>query len=87
MDNNKPTGNPALYDCRDVSKILKVNERYARIIMVQPQFPSFKVGAKILVRVKDFNDWFDSLAGKEIQVDQNLNKFKTNKEIKNPPKK
>ena len=26
-----------LYDYRDISKILKVNERYARIVMVQPQ--------------------------------------------------
>lgn len=66
-----------LYDYRDISKILKVNERYARIVMVQPQFPSFKVGQRVFVRIKDFESWFENLAGKEIPLDPNVNKFKT----------
>lgn len=45
--------------------------------MVQPQFPSFKVGQRVFVRIKDFESWFENLAGKEIPLDPNVNKFKT----------
>lgn len=76
MDNKTPKEFSELYDYRDISKLLKINERYARIVMVQPYFPSFKIGAKILVRIKDFEEWFESLAGKEIPLDPNANKFK-----------
>ena len=76
MDNNANKNNSDFYDYKNVSQLLSVSERSARIIMVQPDFPSFKIGQKVLVRPKDFDQWFESLIGKEIPLDQNVNKFK-----------
>ena len=55
--------------------------------MVQHEFPSFKIGQKILVRVKDFDIWFENLIGKDIPLDPNVNKFKTPKKEKGSTKK
>lgn len=76
MDNNAYKNNSEFYDYKDVSRILEISERSARIVMVQHEFPSFKLGSKVLVRIKDFDKWFESLAGKEIPLDQSVNKFK-----------
>lgn len=76
MDNNANKNNSEFYNFKDISRILHVSERSARIIMVQHEFPSFKIGQKVLVRIKDFDSWFDSLAGKDIPIDYSVNKFK-----------
>ena len=76
MDNNANKNNSDFYDYKKVSQLLDVSERSARIIMVQPDFPSFKIGQKVLVRTKDFDKWFESLIDKEIPLDPNVNKFK-----------
>lgn len=76
MDNKTTKENAEFYDYKDVSQRMDVSERSARIIMVQPDFPSFKIGQKVLVRTKDFDKWFESLIGKEIPLDPNVNKFK-----------
>lgn len=69
--------NMEFYDFKDIAKILNVSERSARIIMVQPEFPSFKIGSKVKVRIKDFDEWFENIKGKEIPIDENVNKFKS----------
>lgn len=76
MDNKTTKVSSEFYDHKDVSRLLNVSERSARIIMVQHEFPSFKIGQKVLVRIKDFDSWFESLIGKEIPLDPNVNKFK-----------
>lgn len=68
--------NKDFYEYKDIAKLLNVSERSARIIMVQHEFPSFKIGQKVLVRIKDYNDWFESLIDKDIPLDPNVNKFK-----------
>lgn len=73
----KMSNKTEFYNYKDVSKKLNVSERSARIIMVQHEFPSFKIGQKVFVRIKDFENWFENLAGKEIPLDPNVNKFKT----------
>lgn len=70
------------YDHKDVARILNVSERSARIIMVQYDFPSFKIGQKVTVRVNDFDKWFENLIGKDIPLDPNVNKFKDKKSKK-----
>ena len=87
MDNKTAKETFEFYDFKDVSKLLSVSERSARIIMVQHEFPSFKIGQKILVRVKDFDIWFENLIGKDIPLDPNVNKFKTPKKEKGSTKK
>ena len=87
MDNKTAKGSSEFYDYKDVSRLLDVSERSARIIMVQHEFPSFKIGQKVLVRIKDFNIWFESLVGKDIPLDPNVNKFKTLKNEKGGAKK
>lgn len=79
MDNNANKNNSDFYDYKKVSQLLEVSERSARIIMVQPDFPSFKIGQKVLVRITDYEKWFESLIGKEIPLDPNVNKFKKQK--------
>lgn len=76
MDNKKNIENSEFYDYKDVAKRLSVSERSARIIMVQYEFPSFKIGQKVLVRIKDFNNWYENIIGKDIPLDPNVNKFK-----------
>lgn len=76
MKNKAVTGVSEFYDFKDVSRLLNVSERSARIIMVQHEFPSFKIGQKVLVRIKDFDDWYENLIGKDIPLDPNVNKFK-----------
>ena len=76
MENKNIKENSEFYNYRDISQILHVSERSARIIMVQHEFPSFKIGKKVLVRIKDFENWFENLADKEIPIDKNVNKFK-----------
>lgn len=76
MDNKKNIENSEFYDYKDVAKRLSVSERSARIIMVQYEFPSFKIGQKVFVRIKDFNNWYENIIGKDIPLDPNVNKFK-----------
>lgn len=64
------------YDYKDIARLLSVSERSARIIMVQPEFPSFKLGSKVRVFIKDYDQWFKGLVGKDIPLDPNVNKFK-----------
>ncbi|MCM1327980.1 MAG: helix-turn-helix domain-containing protein [Ruminococcus sp.] len=68
--------NKDFYDYKDIAKILNVSERSARIIMVQREFPSFKLGSKVRVLIKDFDEWFENIKGKEIPIDDSVNKFK-----------
>lgn len=68
--------NKDFYDYKDIAKLLNVSERSARIIMVQPHFPSYKIGSKIRVFVKDFDEWFENLPNKDIPLDISVNKFK-----------
>lgn len=44
--------------------------------IVQHEFSNFKIGQKVLVRIKDFENWFESLAGKKVPIDKIVNKFK-----------
>lgn len=79
MENKKTnyqTEQPEVYTVSEVAKMLNVSVQTARRVMQQPQIPSFKIGAKLLIRIKDFDEWFDSLIGKEIPLDPNVNKFK-----------
>lgn len=76
MENKKITEASGFYNYKDVAKKLNVSERSARIIMVQYEFPSFKIGQKVLVRIKDFDNWYENLIGKDIPLDPNVNKFK-----------
>ncbi len=70
------TEQPEVYTINEVARKLNVSEQTARKIMKQPQFPSFKLGSKVLVRIKDFDDWFENIVGKEVTIDENANKFK-----------
>lgn len=70
------TEQPEVYTIEEVAKKLNVSGQTARKIMKQPQFPSFKLGSKLLVRIKDFDEWFENIVGKEIPIDENTNKFK-----------
>ncbi|MCH5199753.1 MAG: helix-turn-helix domain-containing protein [Oscillospiraceae bacterium] len=72
--------NPEFYDYKDIARILNVGERSARSIMVQLDFPSFKLGSRVLVRIKDFDEWFENIVDKEIPIDYSVNKFKIVKE-------
>lgn len=74
MDNK--TEQPEVYTKSEVAKKLNVSEQTARKIMIQPNFPSFKLGAKLLVRVKDFDKWFEGIVGNKISTDDSINKFK-----------
>lgn len=78
MDNNKMTNQteqPEVYTKSEVAKILKVSEQTARKIMRHPEFPSFKIGSKLLVRIKDFENWFENIVGNEISTDESKSKF------------
>ena len=68
--------NEEFYDYNDIRRIMNVGERSARKIMLQDDFPSFKIGKRVLVRIKDFENWLENIAGKEITTDDNVNKFK-----------
>ncbi len=64
------------YGYKDISRLLNVSERSARIIMVQHEFPSFKIGQKVLVRIRDYDEWIKNLIDKDIPINPNINKFK-----------
>ena len=64
-----------VYTKSEVAKKLKVSEQTARKIMKQPNFPSFKIGSRIFVRIKDFDTWFENIVGNEISTDESNNKF------------
>ena len=64
-----------VYTKSDVAKKLKVSEQTARKIMRQPEFPSFKIGSRLLVRIKDFDNWFENIVGNEISTDGSKSKF------------
>jgi len=68
--------NKDFYDYKDIARIMSVSERSARIIMVQPEFPSYKLGCKVRVRIKDFDKWLENINGKEIPLDESVNKFR-----------
>lgn len=55
---------------------MNVSEQTAGKIMKQPNFPSFKLGAKLLVRIKDFDKWFENIVGNEISTNESTSKFK-----------
>lgn len=59
---------PKFYTHRDVAKILNICERNARLLMKNEDFPSFKLGKKMLVNEQDFNEWLENLAGKKIKI-------------------
>lgn len=44
--------------------------------MVQPEFPSFKIGSRVRVLTKDYEQWLENIKGKEISIDEKVNKFK-----------
>lgn len=64
-----------VYTIYDVAQKLRVSVQTARKIMKQPQFPSFKIGSKLLVRIKDFDNWFENIVGNEISTDESKSKF------------
>ncbi len=73
---NYTTEQSEVYTKSEVAKKLNVSEQTARKIMKQPNFPSFKIGAKMLVRIKDFDKWVEEIVGNEISTDDSINKFK-----------
>ena len=78
MDNNKITNQteqPEVYTVSEVAKKLNMSEQTARKIMRQPEFPSFKIGSRLLVRIKDFDQWFENIVGIEISTDKRKSKF------------
>lgn len=78
MDNNKMTNQTEqseVYTVSEVAKKLSMSEQTARKIMRQPEFPSFKIGSRLLVRIKDFDQWFENIVGIEISTDKSKSKF------------
>ncbi len=69
-----------VYTKIEVAKKLNVSEQTARKIMNQPNFPSFKIGSKVLVRIKDFDKWLDNIVGNKISTDNSINKFQNSSE-------
>lgn len=69
-----------VYTKIEVAKKLNVSEQTARKIMKQPNFPSFKIGSKVLVRIKDFDKWFENIVGNKISTDGSINKFQNSSE-------
>lgn len=62
--NNKET-----LTIKEVAERLGVCSATARKIMKGSGFPSFKIGSRIFVSEKDFNEWMTKIAGKEIKID------------------
>lgn len=56
------------YTYKDIASILGIGFQSARALMKNPDFPSFKIGSRVFVKVDDFNNWINNLAGKEFKI-------------------
>lgn len=73
MSNNNQAANTQntqleLYTYKDIAPILGIGFQSARALMKNPDFPSFKIGTRVFVKVEDFNKWVSELAGKEFKI-------------------
>lgn len=62
------TNDEKILSANEVADKLGLCTQSARILMKNPDFPGFKLGKKLCVKEKDFNAWFENLAGKEIKI-------------------
>lgn len=60
--------NERLLSVNEIAEKLGLCSQSVRTLMRNPDFPSFKLGKKYCVKEKDFNAWFENLAGKEITL-------------------
>lgn len=73
--NYEPGNQLELYTYKDIAPILGIGFQSARALMKNPNFPSFKIGSRVFVKVDDFNNWISNLAGKEFKIStQNIDK-------------
>ncbi len=66
--NNVSSGTPVIYQVPDIKQIMNIGRDKAYALMRSKAFPSTKLGSTYIVTKDKFEEWLNSVSGKDFKL-------------------